>query len=102
MACAAQPGKTGTSTASDQGHIPSIEGQHNSTGGEAAQEGLPAAGQSRAAAALFEIAATPSGTTDAGPEHDEQPSSEQQPLAGVTGTSSHDIMMQVMLLWVCA
>ena len=93
MACAAQPGSTGTSTASDQGHIPSVEGQHNSGKGEAAQEGLPAAGQSRAAAALFEIAATPSGTADAGPEHDKQPSSEQQPFAGVTGTPIHDIMI---------
>jgi len=102
MACAAQLGQTGTSTASDQGHIPSVKGQHYSGRGEAAQEDLPAAGQSKAAEALFEIAGTPSGTADAGPEHDKQPSSEQQPFAGVTGTPSHNIMIQVMLLWVCA
>ncbi len=59
MACAAQLGQTGTSTASDQGHIPSVKGQHYSGRGEAAQEDLPAAGQSKAAEALFEIAVHP-------------------------------------------
>ena len=73
--------KEASSAAPQQALPSSLAGQNSGQ----LQGELPAVGQSRAAAALSDIAATPAGAPEAGPDHQEDSSAEHEPPADLTG-----------------
>ena len=96
LTCAVRSDKERSSAAPEQALPSSVAGQ---SPGQLAQGGLPVVGHSRAAVALFEIAAKPSGAAEAGPEQHDDNSAEHNPPEGLAGAPllASDVVMSALL-----